>query len=191
MKKLILARHAMPTLDGSRPAREWELSEEGRASCEVLAQRLAAHAPSRVVTSQEPKAVETGQIVARALGLPWETAESLGEHQRSKVGLMPRPEDFRAAVLRLFQEPDKLVLGDETANQALERFSSALERVLQQYPEETLVVVSHGTVLSLWAGPRAGMEPAGLWLKLGLPAYLVISRPDLRLLELVEEVGYP
>jgi broad specificity phosphatase PhoE len=178
-RKLILVRHSLPEIVPSLPASRWRLSDEGRRRCERLAERLAAYQPSIVVTSLEPKAIETGQIVARILGIPVETALDLHEHERPYVEPFGTREQFEARVSRLFEYPAELIFGAETADQAHNRFASAIDDVLATERYGNLAVVTHGTVLTLFVARAAGLAPVPFWKKLGLPAFVVLSLPDL------------
>jgi broad specificity phosphatase PhoE len=154
-----------------------------------LAERLATYAPTAVVASLEPKAMETGQIVARRLGIPFETAPNLHEHDRLNVGFLGTREEFQAKVTRLLEDPVSLVFGNETGDQAHQRYASAIARVLERFPAGNLVVVSHGTVMSLYVSCAAGIQPVPFWKRLDLPAFAVLSLPDLELIEVVETVA--
>ncbi len=88
MRKLILVRHSLPDIDAAVPSSEWRLSDTGRARCAPLADRLVEHQLTAIVTSSEPKAIETGRIIDERLGTPTEIAEGLQEHDRSNVGLL-------------------------------------------------------------------------------------------------------
>ena len=191
MAKLILVKHAKPELVAGKPANSWLLSDEGRKSCAALAECLRHYEPDIIITSSEPKANETGLLVSEALKIPFETAPGLHEHERERKTalLLDDPARWDALVGEFFARPDELVFGDETAIQARDRFSSALGAVLDQRPDETLVVVSHGTVISLYAGQVAGVDPFPLWQRLGLPSYVAFSRPELELIEFVETIS--
>src|SRR5439155_8587404 len=121
MRKLILIKHARPEVMPAAPSRDWTLSDAGRASCTALAARLEGLNPDLFITSDEPKAVETGAIVADLLHKPVHAAEDLHEHDRSNVPLMDTRE-FLAQMAIFFKKPDELLLGLETATQALRRF---------------------------------------------------------------------
>lgn len=184
---LVLVRHSLPEIDPAVPGRMWHLSVEGERRCSVLAERLAGYGLVQVVSSVEPKAVETAQIVADQLGLPCATEPGLHEHDRSNVNGLSRTE-FQQAVVRLFEEPEARVFGTETAVEARERFASALSRVLIRHPSGSLVVVTHGTVLSLYAGQRAGLDPYALWQRLDLPCFVILDRASLDLVEVVPSI---
>lgn len=178
-RNLILIRHSMPEIVPGVPASQWSLSDEGRRRCDELAERLAAYEPHVIVTSLEPKAIETGQIVARALGLPTETAPSLHEHERPKVELFGTRQQFEAQVVRLFEHPEELIFGNETADEAHSRFADAIGKVLEAHPSGNLAIVTHGTVLTLFVARAAGLDPVPFWKQLGLPAFVALSLPDL------------
>ncbi|MBI3997512.1 MAG: histidine phosphatase family protein, partial [Armatimonadetes bacterium] len=110
MATLILIKHSLPKIVPDVPANQWRLSGEGRQRCEALADRLKAYHPDVIVTSVEPKAQETAEIVAERLGIPLETLPDLHEHDRSGVPFFT-PEQFEAAVAGFFAQPAKPVLG--------------------------------------------------------------------------------
>lgn len=182
MPKLILVKHSQPQIDPLVPAREWHLSEEGRLCCQPLADKLAGYEPGMIVASTEPKAIETARIVAARLDKPFEVAKGLHEHDRSNVAFYA-PQVFDAAVATFFRQPGALVFGRETALQAQERFSGAVEGILERYAGENVVIVAHGTVITLFVAAHAAIEPFAFWKRLGLPSFVVMSRPGLELVE--------
>lgn len=188
MRTLMLVKHSLPRIDPARPARQWPLAAEGRRRCVSLAERLAPYAPAALVASVEPKASETAALVAARLGMAWETAEGLHEHDRSNVGFLGE-EEWQAAIARFFARPDELVLGRETATQARQRFARAVAEVLERTGEGNVAIVAHGTVIALYVAARAGVEPLPLWQRLGLPSFVALSLPDHRLLATVDAVG--
>jgi broad specificity phosphatase PhoE len=188
MRKLILIKHAKPLVAEDVPSHEWQLSEQGRESCKALAQVVANHEPRVIVTSDEPKALGTGSIVAEALGIKTRMAEGLHEHDRTNVPMM-QSREFISTMALFFKDRRRLVLGKETAEAALDRFGRAVEDVLREEPEGNIAVVTHGTVLALFAELRGAGDGFQLWRKLGLPSLVVFSLPGLDVLELLERVG--
>ena len=188
MRKLILIKHARPQVDDRVPSHDWALSAQGRESCQPLARLVARHEPAVVVTSHEPKAAETGRIVATALGIPVREAPGLHEHDRSNVPMMDSRE-FISTVALFFRDHDSLVLGLETADAALARFEQALADVVAAEPEGNIAVVTHGTVLALFAAAHGAGEAFQLWRRLGLPSLMVFDLPDYRPIQSVDRVG--
>jgi broad specificity phosphatase PhoE len=186
-RKLILVRHSQPNIVPGVPAQEWPLSERGRRRCQPLASRLAPWQPGVVVTSQEPKAIETGRLVAKLLDTPLETAAGLHEHERKGIAFTT-PEQFQADVAAFFLHPGERVFGSESADQAGRRFHQAATTVLAQHPLDNVAIVAHGTVITLLVAQAAGVEPFPFWQRLGLPAFVVLSLPEMDLLAVEEHV---
>jgi hypothetical protein len=69
---------------------------------------LEGYGLERVVTSEEPKAAETAEIVAEHLGLAWTSASGLHEHDRTGATFGTR-EDFELAAKTFFDNPGRLV----------------------------------------------------------------------------------
>ncbi len=174
MKPLILVKHSLPEIVENVPAREWKLSEEGRARARQLAERLKPYQPQMIISSVEPKARETAAIVAENLGLDFQTFYNLHEHERSKSRFLSKDE-FHARVQDLFEKPDALVFGSETANEAPARFRAAVEAILKLGEDKTIVIVAHGTVIALYAAWMTGCDGYALWRELGLPSFMVLD----------------
>lgn len=180
-------KHSAPEIVRTAPPNLWRLSEAGRKKCTPLAQHLATHHPEIIITSPEPKAAETAQIAAGKLGKPVEVAEGLGEHDRSNVPFSST-EFFEAAIAEFFQEPLRLVLGLETADQAHRRFAGAVDRIIADHSGKTVAVVTHGTVIALYVARVADLDPFSFWKRLGLPSFVVLSLPERRILTVVERI---
>lgn len=180
-KNLLLIRHSAVRRSPETPSREWPLSDDGRSRARQLAQQLIPYNLTRIVTSEEPKARETGQIMANELGIPWQSAPHLQEHDRQGAPFFTSREAFETAVARFFHNPDQVVFGRETANQAFERFDTAVHHLLTSYPDDTLAIVSHGTVLTLFLAHYNPLDPVPFWQNLDLPDFFVVSLPDMRL----------
>lgn len=187
MPRLILVKHSSPEIVPTLPASLWRLSESGRVKCKPLAKLLAAYQPGVIVASTEPKALETAQIIADVLGRPVETAEELREHDRSNI-VFTSTEKFEAAVARFFQEPQHLVMGRETADQAHRRFAAVVDTIMERHPGETVAVVTHGTVMALFVARAAAKDPFPLWKRLDTPAFVVLSLPEREVMEIVDRV---
>ena len=181
MTSVVLVKHSAPIVLASVPASKWHLSPTGIERCAGLADRLSAFATGSIATSAEPKAVETATIVGERLGLPVDVIEDLHEHDRRNTTLLGDG-PFRQAVRTLFAHPNDRVFGEETAADALARFDAAIGRLLaSRDPEEDVIVVSHGTVISLFVEAHTGEDGFGLWSRLGLPSLVILRRADLSL----------
>jgi broad specificity phosphatase PhoE len=187
MRKLILVKHAKPLVDETKPSRQWKLSDQGRMSCQALSRAIKAHSPKIILTSDEPKAMETGALVGKDLGIPSRQAPDLHEHDRNNVPMMDSRE-FISTMALFFKERRQLVLGLETAEEALARFENAVEEVMRSESDGNIAIVTHGTVLALFGEAHQGGDGFSLWRRLGLPSLMVFSFPELQVLDAVERI---
>ena len=187
MRRLILIKHASPFVIPGTPPERWKLSDKGRESCIPLAEALRAHAPAVIVSSDEPKAQETAQLVAEHLKLTSETAKGLQEHDRSNVPHM-RSGEFISHIELFFRRPRELVLGRETAEQATQRFEAAVEAGLKTHPSGNVAIVSHGTVIALFVASYGGENAFAMWRRMGLPSFAVLSLPQYTVDSLIDRI---
>ena len=181
MSSLVLVKHSLPTVVETVPAAAWRLSPAGAARCVTLAERLRPFDARAIASSIEPKAVETATLVGQELDMPIDIVEGLHEHDRRDAKLLGDSE-YAAAVTSLFARPRELVFGRETAEAALARFDAAVTGLLARTPAvDDVIVVSHGTVISLFVAAHAGTDGLALWKALGLPSFVVLDRADLSL----------
>jgi broad specificity phosphatase PhoE len=174
MRNLILIKHARPMVDPSVSSEQWRLSDEGREKCRPLADALRGYDFPEIISSGEPKAVETARILGQALSKPTRTFDGLEEHDRRNVPHM-ESRDFISLVALFFKEPDRLVLGDETADEAYGRFATAVGAVIDESSAGDVAIVTHGTVIALFAQRRAGQDAFGLWRRMGLPSFVALD----------------
>lgn len=177
MKPLILVKHSLPEIMANLPAREWTLSAQGKTWAGLLAERLQMYHPEIIISSVETKAQQTAEIIAGALGQPLKIVEGLHEHDRREEPFLSR-QAFEANVQEFFAQPDIFVFGSETADQAYCRFENAVNSVLEQDHDKTIVIVAHGTVISLFVSRLTGIHAFSLWKELGLPGYVVVDLPS-------------
>ena len=182
MARLLLVKHALPDIQPDVPAKHWLLGEKGREQSLLLAERLRLYHPEAVITSEEPKAVETGEIVAERLDLPHRSAPGLHEHDITGEPYFDDPAAFEEAVKSLFDAPDQRRFG-ESANEALRRFAPAVTAALEPYPNENVVLVAHGRIDTLFVASHNDVEPFAFWKSWPLGTFAVLSRPDFGLLE--------
>lgn len=187
MAFLILVKHAQPDIDPQVSPHLWQLSSAGRRRCGPLAQALSAYQPDRIIASPEPKAEQTGRLVAEMLCVPFEIRAGLQEHSRHTESF-GTSEAFRKAVSELLQQPQALVYGEETGEQAYERFAGTIDGLLEEYPAENLAVVAHGTVIALFVSRTCTVDGYALWERLELPSYVVLSKDEAQTLFQLEAV---
>lgn len=184
MKPLLLVKHSLPDMQADLPAREWVLSAEGRNRAERLAKLLEQYRPEAVISSVEPKAFQTAEVIAKGLSLSVHVFDGLHEHDRSNAPFYS-PEEFQSLVREFFARPAELVFGAETAVQALGRFQAAVQTVRGHFPDQTITLVAHGTVIALFVEDLTRCNGYELWCQLGLPALVVLDVESRHLLETI------
>lgn len=177
MALLYLIRHPHTKLDLARPSTDWDLSETGRAQIAVLLDAPCWPHVRAVYASAEHKAMIPAEMAATRYGLTWRPVATLGEVDR-RAYVAPDQASYEAAVAAFFARPEASPFGWETAAAALSRFRTALEGLLARHaPEESLAIVSHGLVLSLYEAHLRG-EPPSLerWRALPFCAIAAVER---------------
>lgn len=184
---LVLVKHARPDVDPERPADEWTLGVEGLEGSLRLAERLRPAGIDLVVSSVEPKALETARIAAQALGLSWQSGHDLHEQRRRTAGYLDGPL-FDASIRRLFDEPAAVVFGEESADAAAARFGAAVEALCRVHRGQRLCVVAHGTVIALHLQRHYGLDGYTTWKALGTPSYAVVDRRSRAVVDIAPSV---
>jgi broad specificity phosphatase PhoE len=137
-----------------------------------------------LISSAEPKATETAELVAKRLRIGWRIAEDLDEHRRPFV----EAPDFETYIKHFFAQPAERVFGEESANEARERFAAAVDAVLAAEAGRNAGIIAHGTVIAVYAAPMFGIGAAALWQRMQHPSFVVDTdvRAGLRIVEGIE-----
>jgi probable phosphoglycerate mutase len=156
MTRLILIRHAEPqaAIDGvvAGPRGDTGLSDRGRRQAAALRDRLLAigFTTDVVLTSILPRAVETAKILAPALGDPEvEQHSDFCELHPGEADGMSWDEYRTHFNVVPDETPDEpFSPGGESLRDLEERADRALADVVARYPDERVVIVSHGGFIS-------------------------------------------
>jgi broad specificity phosphatase PhoE len=149
MDLLRYVTHPDVTIDPSVPVPRWGLSEEGRRRATAMLGQPWVSTITRLVSSDETKALETARILGDHLELEIEVRDSIGEADRSSTGFVG-PTRFEELADRFFAEPRESVSGWERAVDAQSRIVRSLADVTS--PTERagdVVVIGHGAVGTL------------------------------------------
>jgi len=187
MRTLVLVKHALPEIDPAAPSATWPLNDTGRRRSRRLAGLLAPFAPALVISSPEPKATQTAAILASQLGVDVAIEHDLREQERPQLGWMSAAA-FDEVVVSSIERPSDRIHGMEPIGGARRRFTAAVERLIRRHPEGNLVVISHGTVISLFAAPLLRVPTSDLWRRLGLPSFVAVTLPDLAPVAVVDHI---
>jgi 2,3-bisphosphoglycerate-dependent phosphoglycerate mutase len=186
---LILIRHSQTDARPDIAKHEWGLTVEGQRRAESLPPLLAEYQPFVLASSPEVKARQTAEPIARRYNVDVCEVADLREHDRYSVEWMSSEEAFRASVIDFFEHLDELVLGEETGRQALNRFTNAVDTLIDQYSGSNIVAVTHGSVITLLAAKFAGVDAVSFWQSLTQPWIGVFGVPEFQLLKVHSEFG--
>jgi broad specificity phosphatase PhoE len=83
-----------------------------------------------------------------------------------------------------FSRPSLREFGNESADEARRRFEEALVPLIDNCRGD-LVVVTHGTVLTLMVAAKNRIEPFPFWKQLRMPSAVSLRLPDMTLEDIV------
>lgn len=151
--RLIVVRHGETTWNAER---RWQghldspLTPQGVSQAESLARRLMHQRFSVLYTSDLGRAYQTANIISAATG--HEAIPDARLRERNLGIFQGRTGDeIRAAYPEHYQRyrlPDYVLPGGESPRQQVERNVACLEEIAQKHFGESIVVVTHGGVLS-------------------------------------------
>lgn len=178
MPVMVLVKHSMPKIDPLIPARDWQLSNEGKHRCVWLTRELAKFQPSLLCSSVERKAKETADLVGNSLGLAPECIDGLQENDRTNFPYIDDATEFEQRFQAFFDNPMRRLIGHESASEALTRFGDAVSRIVAKRPGQGICIIAHGTVISLFVAQHNAVSGFDIWRSLSpLPAYIAVSLP--------------
>ena len=104
MGYLRFATHPQVRISADIPVPRWGLSDVGRSRALLFASQPWLARTTRLISSDETKALETAAIIAVETGLPIEVRSGLRENDRSSTGYVPQ-DRFELLANSLFGEP--------------------------------------------------------------------------------------
>lgn len=155
MTRLCLVRHGQTdwNLEGRYQGQsDVPLNVNGRAQARTLAQRLENESFAAVFSSDLLRASETADIIAQTLRLPVRVDVRLREiNQGEWEGQLVTDIATRYAELwaqRSFDPANLRPPGGETVGEVAYRVYAALDDITRQYPDQAVLLVSHGLSLA-------------------------------------------
>ena len=167
-------RHAMPAVEEEVDSTQWHLDEATRAHAEAWADRLeVGNGIGALITSTEPKALETAEAIARHWPCEVQTDDRLREARRPWIGT-----GYRAMAHRYLRGEHHE--GWEAHQAVEERMHLVVAEAIARTREgDAIVLVTHGLALSLHLGERLGddFDREAFWSRLAFPDAWVLE-PD-------------
>ena len=131
------------------------LSDKGVEQTRALAASLAGRRVAAVRTSPLGRAVESGAVAAELLGVDSRMVDGLEEFPVGALAGRPHDDPELKSVFKSWQHGDlrRAIPGGPTGEEVLSRYREALLSIADQFRGETVLVFSHGGVMS-FALPR-------------------------------------
>lgn len=151
--RVLVARHgeagyADPTVLSDEGG--W-LTDLGKKQAGDLSERLREERVAAVYTSRLSRAQETGAIVGDRLGLTPATVDGVQEFAVGSLAGKPAavPESRETFLAWIQGDLDRRWPGAETGTEIVARFVEAVDALADRHRGETVVLVSHGGVMTL------------------------------------------
>ena len=150
--RVFVARHGEALYESEllSDAGGW-LSPLGRAQARELAESVAGERIASVWTSDMARAVQTGEIVAAALGADVVVRTGLREFGvGDAAGTTGDPDPF-AETFAAWLDGDLTarIPGGESGEDVVERYTAVLDEIADAHRGESVLVVSHGGVMCM------------------------------------------
>jgi broad specificity phosphatase PhoE len=126
------------------------LSAQGIEQTRALAESLRERRVARVYTSTQERAVQSGAVAAEVLGVDSLALEGLQEFSVGALAGRPHDDPELASVFTAWVHGDlgRCIPGGETGEEVVTRYREALQGIADQFRGETVLVFSHGGVMS-------------------------------------------
>jgi len=165
MEKIITVQHCQSEqhINGMMGGwNDWELTELGHAQARRIGERLGGELMGRSVkiySSDLKRAAQTAEPLAKKLGLKVEYRKELREKNFGPLVMGKTKEWYREHCDNFGDKADERCMeGAETKRDMYLRLEPILQEVLGR-PEDTVVLVAHGGILSVWNILWLGLPP--------------------------------
>ncbi|MEM7130108.1 MAG: histidine phosphatase family protein [Chloroflexota bacterium] len=154
--KIYLIRHAHTQQVPDSPAAQWALSAEGYQQAQRLAQLSFWSQVTCIIHSTEIKTRLTVEPTIEQWGLPSWSEGRFDELRRP--GWFEG--DYNRQVAQVFAQPQESIGDWESAQGALERVQDGMTLLRKRFVTETVAVIGHGLIFSLYRAYLLGYPNA-------------------------------
>ena len=160
--ELIVIRHALPQrIEQADGAADPELSAEGNAQAEHMAQYLATERIDALFSSPLRRAVQTAAPLAAATGLTPTVVDDLAEWDRHSSNYIPIEEIKSAGGGNWVDQVNAMQPDGAEMDAFHARVVAALEQIVIDHPGRTVAVVCHGGVINSYIAHVLGLPHDG------------------------------
>jgi broad specificity phosphatase PhoE len=155
-KNIYFLRHADTKVVYELPPSKWPLSKRGREQAVRLALLGVFDHIDVVISSEEPKAYQTAGPLAIKCKVPIIQNPYFNEINRD-YGLMMTTAGYNHTIHKVLVDPDHEEYGWEKPSAALRRFLAGVANVESEYNSDSILIVTHGVVLTLYFSHLLGI----------------------------------
>lgn len=165
-------RHADSTYTPEELSRP--LSEKGNKYARQVTKLLSVENITQVTSSPYKRAIQTVEGIADFMGLNISIVEDFKERK-----LAAKPVDnFHEVVLKAWKNLDFALPGGESGYSAQGRGVQALKSILDKYPEDNIVIGTHGNIMVLIMNYYDKKYDYDFWCNLDMPDIYKLSFED-------------
>ncbi len=175
--KLTLIRHSKTSPTADIPIPLWGLSKEGVKLAKKLSENKTIKEIEVIYSSLQTKALETALLLAKPNAIPIKTNPCLTEISSFTIKFFGSRK-YEENVKNFYAGKSKRIAGGETHQEALERFSRAINKIINKEKNrgvKNIGIVSHGNILSFFSAQFCPYSP--------LEIHQLIKMPDVAILD--------
>lgn len=146
--KYLILRHAETIKDPNMHPKDWLLTPDALEKINQYMSEGIFNNLTKIFSSAEPKAVATSKPVSTYLNLPISEMEEFVEVRREKKFLTD--EEFLLQKQQELEIRTEKVNGVESGDEALARFLSGIEKLENEFTNEDILIITHGTIMTLF-----------------------------------------
>jgi broad specificity phosphatase PhoE len=149
MSELILIRHGETGKNVSGVLHSSgdveKLTEKGADQITHTAEKMKEFAPVKIYSSNEARAIQSGELMAKDIGVPFESVAGLQERNWGEFSDQPWAEVQKVlSPMSLEERYTYIPPGGESWQQFEERLIHALSQILEKHKDKSVAVVCHG-----------------------------------------------
>ncbi len=172
MTRIIVIRHGQTAWNEGEGERfrgraDVELDEKGIRQAKATAARIAHWEIAAIYSSPLKRALSTARILAEPLKLPWQPLEGLIDiHYGRWQGLsLKEAATDNSQLYELWLKSPHLITFPQGENleQVRKRVTSAVDNLVSQHREQTIVLVSHKVVCKMLFCSLLGLDTSHFW----------------------------
>jgi alpha-ribazole phosphatase/probable phosphoglycerate mutase len=173
--KLIFLRHAETQKNQNLNAAFWTLSEIGKKQAQEVNKLVVFNYVDIIYVSEETKTKLTVEPLAERLHKKVVTLANFNEVTRGDKFLTK--EKFEIEKVKQLTNLNYNAFGGESCDEALVRFKKGVDQVVKSHEAETILIVTHGTILNLYFADLLTVqnELPDRWHKTSFCAYGIVE----------------